>query len=127
MKLFKMLRLFSRRESGQILVELLVAVAILGITAVAFFNGLSTSSNIVFSVDERETAKNLAENQMEYLKDQAYAASYVPAQIPDEYPGYSANISVSAIASRDGNIQKITVIIKHQNKEVVRLEGYKVN
>lgn len=122
-----MLRFFIRRESGQILIETLVALAILGVTAVVFLNGLTTSSAIVFSVDERETAKNLAESQMEYVKSQAYAASYVPATIPGEYAGYSANISVSAIASRDGNIQKVTVIVKHQSKEVTRLEGYKVN
>jgi prepilin-type N-terminal cleavage/methylation domain-containing protein len=122
-----MLRLFSHRESGQTLVEILVAVAILGITAVTFFSGFTTSSDIVFSVDERETGKNIAESQLEYVKSQTYAASYVPDIIPDEYAGYSANITVSSIASRDGNIQKVTVIIKHQDKEVSRLEGYKVN
>jgi prepilin-type N-terminal cleavage/methylation domain-containing protein len=127
MRFSKMLRLFSHRESGQTLVEILVAVAILGITAVTFFSGFTTSSDIVFSVDERETGKNIAESQLEYVKSQTYAASYVPDIIPDEYAGYSANITVSSIASRDGNIQKVTVIIKHQDKEVSRLEGYKVN
>ncbi len=106
---------------------MLVAVAILGVTAVAFFSGFTTSSNLVVSVDERETAKNLAESQMEYVKNQVYAASYDPAPIPDEYVGYSANITVSTIDSRDGNIQKLTVIIKHHDAEVTRLEGYKVN
>jgi prepilin-type N-terminal cleavage/methylation domain-containing protein len=127
MRFSKMLRLFSHRESGQTLVEILVAVAILGITAVTFFSGFTTSSDIVFSVDERETGKNIAESQLEYVKSQTYAASYVPDIIPDEYAGYSANITVSSIASRDGNIQKVTVIIKHQDKEVAHLEGYKVN
>ncbi|MFC2021124.1 type II secretion system protein J [Chloroflexota bacterium] len=127
MQLAKMLKMLTRHESGQTILEMLVSLAILGVTAVAFLNGLTTSSAIGFSVDERETAKNIAESQMEYVKDQTYAASYSPAPIPGEYAGYSANISVSAIASRDGNIQKVTVIVKHQNNEVTRLEGYKVN
>ncbi len=122
-----MLKMLTRHESGQTLVEMLVALAILSITAVIFLNGFTTASGIVFSVDNRETAKNLAEIQMEYVKNQAYAASYIPAPIPDEYVGYSANISVSTVPSRDGNIQKVTVIVKHQDRELTSLEGYKVN
>ncbi len=117
-----------KNERGFTLVEMLVSLAILGITSVAFLSGFSTASLGVSIVDERETAKNLAESQMEYVKDQAYAASYVPSpELSNEYAGYSANISVSTVPARDGNIQKITVIVKHQDKEVTRLEGYKVN
>ncbi len=116
------------RQSGLTLVEMLVSVAILGIITVALFNGFSTASRGVSIADERETAKNLAESQMEYVKDQVYAASYAPSpELSNEYAGYSANISVSTVPARDGNIQKITVIVKHQDKEVTRLEGYKVN
>ena len=127
MRLFKLFKKLCRRESGLTLIEMLVALTILGITAVAFSNGLNSASAITFSEDQRESAKNLAEIQMEYAKDQYYAASYDPAPIPDEYQFYSANISVGYLDSRDGNIQKITVIIKFQDHEVTRLEGYKVN
>ena len=107
--------------------ETLIALAVVGVTAVIFINGLSTSSSIVVSADESETAKNLAEYQMEYVKNQTYDASYEPAPIPDSYQGYSANITVSAITSRDGNIQKITVTISHWDTRVISLEGFKVN
>lgn len=116
-----------KNERGLTLVEVIVALAILGLISVAFLSGLSGASRGVSIADEQETAKNLAESQMEYVKDQAYAASYAPASIPSEYTGYSASISISAIASKDGNIQKITVIVMHQNREVTRLEDYKVN
>ncbi len=116
-----------KNEKGFTLVEVLVAVALLGLISVNFLGGLSVASKGGSIVDERETAKNLAESQMECVKDQAYAASYVPTPIPGEYSGYSANISVSNIASKDGNIQKITVKIAHQGKEAARLESYKVN
>ena len=117
-----------KNQRGFTLIEVLVSVAIIGITSVLFFVGFSTSSKGTFIVDERETAKNLAESQMEYIKNQDYAASYnSSSELTNEYIGYSANISVSSIPSRDGNIQKITVIVKHQDKELTRLEGYKVN
>lgn len=117
-----------KSQKGFTLLEVLVAVAIVGITAVFFFMGFTTSSKSTFIIDERETAKNLAESQLENVKDQDYAVSYnASSGLLDEYPGYSANISVSAVASRDGNIQKITVTITHQGKEVTSLEGYKVN
>ncbi len=116
-----------RNQSGLTLIETLIAVAIVGITAVIFINSMSTSSRIVVSVDENETAKNLAEYQMEYIKNQEYSSSYEPATIPDSYVGYAANITVGTVPSRDGNIQKITVTISHHDSNVTSLEGYKVN
>ena len=102
-----------------------MALAILGLIAVAFLSGLSTASKAVFIADERATAENLAQSQMEYVKNQDYAASYAPAPIPGEYDGYSVMIDVDPL--RDGNVQKITVTIEHtNNKEVTTLEDYKV-
>jgi type II secretory pathway pseudopilin PulG len=124
----KMKRLFRRlssREDGFLLIEALIALALIGILAVTFSSGFGTGSKALTMTDERETAKNLAESQMEYVYDLPFASSYSPAPIGSEYPNYSADITTTNITSRDGSIQKITVIIKHHGEEVLRLEGDK--
>ena len=105
---------------------MLVALAILGVISVTFLHGLSIATDGVAISDERETAKNIAESQMEYVKSQDYADSYAIAPIPSEYTDYSVDIIVSTIESRDGNIQNVAVLVKHQNEQVLCLESYKM-
>ena len=112
-------------ERGASLIETLVALALLGIIGATFLSALSTSTNARFIADEQASAGILAQSQMENVKKQDYTFSYDPAPIPDEYAGYSTVIDVDSL--RNGNIQKITVTIKHHNREVTTLESYKVN
>jgi prepilin-type N-terminal cleavage/methylation domain-containing protein len=121
-------------EKGFSLIEVVIAIALLGIIGVAFLGGLSTASRVLFIADERETAKNLAESQMEYAKGLPWStSSYTPATpLPSEYAGYTVEIYGDTITSRDdGNIQKIRVIVSHQGRPIIMaanstLEGYKV-
>ncbi len=108
------------------LIELVIAIGILGLVATAFLAALSTSSKALFTADQRETAKNLAESQLEYVKDLDYATTYSPAPIPAQYPNYLASISTVNITSRDSDIQKINVTIRHQGRDVITLSGFKV-
>ena len=114
-----------KSEKGASLIETMVALALLGIIGVTFLMVLATTSNTRFIADERASARILAESQMENVRKQNYAFSYDPVPIPDEYASYSAVIDVDSM--RNGNIQKITVTIKHKSREVTTLEGYKVN
>ena len=120
-----------RGEKGFSLIESLIAIAVLSIIGSVFLCGLSTASKVRFLIDERETAKNLAESQMEYVKGQAYLTSYAAAPISGEYTGYSVTIYADDVTLRDDKIQKIRVIVSHQNRPIIlaansTLEDYKV-
>ena len=114
-----------RSEKGFSLIEVMVALAILSIIAVAFLGAMATSSKTLFTTDKHNTANNLAESQMEHIKSQMYALSYSPAPIPDEYTSYSAIIDVEPF--QDNNIQKVTITIIHNGTTVTTLQDYKVN
>ena len=119
-------------EEGDSLIEVLAAVAILGVIAVTFLGGVSTGSKGVYIADERATAESLAQTQMEWAKNASYttnATQYSTAPIPtgDDYINYSANITAQPLHITDDGIQKITVTIEHSGKEVLTLEGYKVD
>ena len=116
---------WRKNEAGSSLIETVVSLALLGIISVAFLSALATSSNARFISDEHTSARILAESQMENAKKQTYAFSYDPVPIPTEYPGYSAVIDVDNL--RNGNIQKITVTIRHHDRDITQLESYKVN
>ena len=119
-------------ESGTTFIETVVALALLGIIAVAFLSGLATTSKASIIADEQAAAESLAQSQMEWAKEADYtenATGYSPADIPngEDYIGYSAIITAEPLDSPDDGIQKITVTVKHYDKEVLQLEGYKVD
>ena len=119
------------KNRGLTLIEVLIAIALLGIIVVGSLGALSTTSKARFIRDERQTAKTLAESQMEYVKKLGYASSYAPAPIPIDYDNYSVIIDTDNISSRDGNIQRIRVIVSQQGRPIIMaenatLEGYKV-
>jgi len=57
-----------RKQRGTGFIEVIIALAILGIVAVVFLGGLGTSLKTVFISDESATALALAQSQMEYVK-----------------------------------------------------------
>lgn len=125
-----------KRERGFTFIEVVIALGVLGMIAVGFLSGLGTASKGLLIADERETANNLAEAQIENVKNQAYDDINDPPQyslmpgIPDSY---SIDQPLAFRLDQDGDpltddgIQKIRVIVRHNGKEVLTLEDYKVN
>ncbi len=119
-------------ETGTTFIETVVALALLGIIAVAFLSGLATTSKASIIADEQATTESLARSQMEWAKNITYVydtTEYSSVPIPggSDYAGYSANVTAEPLHNPDDGIQKLTVTVKHYDKEVCQLEGYKVD
>ena len=121
-----------KNEKGFTLIEVLIAIALLGIIGIAFLGGLSTASKALFLADERTTAESLARSQMEYVKIQDYdptdTQSYEQVDVPSgDYPDFTISVNADPLNPTDDGIQKITVVVKHHGKEIITLEDYKVD
>ncbi len=121
----------SRAEKGSTFIEVLIALALLGIIAVAFLSGLATTSKASIISDEQTTAESLAQSQMEWVKKATYvyeATEYSPAPVlgNKDYSNYFATVAAAPLHNPDDGIQKITVTISRSGKELFMLEGYKV-
>lgn len=146
------------KEKGFSLMEVMVAIALMGIVAVAFLGALSTGSKAIFIADERATAESLARTQMEYVRNRDYitALDYDPGEpgsgeviyekideIPDGYTIRSIDRDVDTVENIigvpwdpdpqinqplvvDAGLQRIKLVVGHQGKELVTLEGYKL-
>ena len=115
---------FQGSSRGSTLVEVAIAIALLGVITIGFLSSLSNASTVLIIADEQATAESLARSQMEDVKNQPKSASYIPS-IPPEYElvGYSANITAGLLKL---GLQEITIGIYHHDEELVTLVGYRV-
>jgi len=135
----------KKNEKGFSLIEVVIALLLMGIIGIALLIGLATASKAIFIADERATAESLARSQMEYVKNQDYIDySADPHDVYDEITppaGYSIGSTAvpfdpvtgqpyseaGGIFVQDDGIQKITVTVSHNGKEIITLEDYKVD
>ena len=107
-------------QRGVSLIEVLVAVAILGLISTAYLSALVSSSKTQNVDQTLASAMHLAESQMEYVMNQPYAVSYASdAAISSKYAGYSVAISVTDVTSRDASLQKICVTVSHGVRPII--------
>jgi len=107
--------------------ETVIAVAIMGIIAVAFLSALATTSSARATNDERTAAKILAEDIIENIKSDNFSRDEYVAVVPAEFPGYTVDPNPIIPVNTGNGIQKITVVVFHHGHEVLRLESYKVD
>jgi prepilin-type N-terminal cleavage/methylation domain-containing protein len=128
-----MKRLFNRlkESNGFTLVEVLVAMALLGIIGVGFLSALGGASRALLMTDVKQTARNIAEMQMEQIKSQGWQLAYGPVtddpDVAAQYPGFDIDIEADEFPRPpDSNLQRITISVLHSGKEVYTVTSYKV-
>ena len=142
-----------KKEKGFTLVEVIIALALVGIIAVSFLMALSAASKALIVADEHTAAESLARSQMEHIKNQDYSTINVdwvytvtdlersssdwpdwwgtgdpgnPPLLSSNYAGYSVEASADEDDDNPG-IQKITVTVSYGSNEIITLEDYKVD
>jgi len=141
----KVRKAFQGRSRGFSLIEVSIAIALIGVLAVAIMGALSYASTVLIITDRQSTAESLAKSQMEFVKNQDYipaddgdVATYEEISsisIPEGYAIWSVNRddeivdNVVGIPWNSGNntavyedngLQKITVIVSY---DIVRPEN----
>jgi prepilin-type N-terminal cleavage/methylation domain-containing protein len=122
----------NSNESGQTLMEILIALAILSVVGVTFIAGVTNTSKQSYIADEQATSESLARSQMEWVKRLEYSSNGTgypaePIPLTSDYLNYTANITALPLHNPDEGIQKITISIFHSDKPIFSLEDYKVD
>jgi prepilin-type N-terminal cleavage/methylation domain-containing protein len=117
-------KILPGKSRGFTLIEVLIALALFAIIGIVFAGGLATASRAVLIADVRTNAESLARTEMEYVKTQEYSAgnwSYVVTHLesictPDCPSWWTTNPA-----------QEITVTVRHEDRRVITLVGYKID
>ena len=129
-------------QKGVMLLEVLVGLAILGVIAVAYMNGLTSTFNAISISQERVAAESLAKSQIEYIKVQGYilvddynpdypVTSYELITVPSDLAaaGYSVNISTpeEVISALEGGfeLQSINITVRRNNQQKLQISIYR--
>ncbi len=146
---------WSERSRGAVLIEVLIALAILGLISTVFIGAMYTSLQAARLTDERSTALTLAKSQIEFVKMQEYADSdwaYAvttsggtysampswwttspPPALSSEYAGYTvtvtgvSNIDLDGTGGPDVGIRTVTAAASHYGTVIFTLEDYEVD
>lgn len=140
---------------GFSMIEIVIAIALIGVIAVAVLSALSTASMALIIADKRATAESLARSQMEYVKNSPYIDYSKELSDPEREPDFYGQITIPSelvdytletksepinpsnhqpypekdgspgVYQNDDGIQKITVIVSHDGEVEVTLEDYK--
>lgn len=148
----KVRKAFQGSSRGITAIEVLIALAIVGVIAIAFLSGLTTASMALIIADERATAESLARSQLEFVKNQPYESApeggahiYLKITGIPEAEGYTIwsenrtpgqyvpivlgipwDSGNNTAVNKDNGLQRIKLVIMRDDEAVIIIEGYKV-
>ena len=122
-----------RGQGGLTLIEVVVAVAILGAIGVTFISAIGAGYKSVTLVDEKTQAEALIRSQLDDIEASDYEITGVYPVTVDVPYQYSVSIDVQVLDTEtcfdDGNcdtLQMITVVVSRPGGTVKSVSTYKV-
>lgn len=129
-------------QKGVMLLEILLGLAILGVIAVAYMSGMTSTFNAIGISQERVAAESLAKSQVEYIKVQDYVLvdDYDPGDPANRYElitvpadlaaaGYSVNITtpveIISVNSSAFELQGVNVTVMRNNQRKLQISIYR--
>jgi prepilin-type N-terminal cleavage/methylation domain-containing protein len=140
--------IFLRSRKGSTLLEVLIAVAVLGLITASIFPVFIMLNKAEFKWTQQTVSESLIRTQVEYIKGcpYIYGNSSAPNPpydtVPPPDPSYEIDVVAQPIhidtsttppghwdlpAGQDEGIQKITIQIKHVGNLVTSVTNYKVD
>ena len=126
-----------QNQNGFSLIEVLLAMALVGILGTSVPGALSTANKTMFVSNEHTMAESVARSQMDHIQNQNYDSTNNPPvyTVLSSLPtGYSIVTPMTARldpkvdgTANDDGLQQITVTVKHGTKIVYTLIDFKVN
>ena len=154
MRRMKQMTATRRHEKGQILIEVLIALALLGVISTTFIGAMYTALQTARIAEEKSATLTLAKSQIEFVRNQDYSEndweysisttqrstslapswwSTPPPLLSTEYEGYSvdvtgvSDIDLDGAGGPDEGIRTITAIARHEGVVVFTMEDYEVD
>ena len=130
-------KVFGGSSRGFSMLEVVIAIALLGIIAISVLTALQTAALALINADRRATAESLARTQMEYVRysnyDDILEEGHPQYDLDPEItlpPYYGVETTAVRLnkdenPSDDDGIQEITVAVSHEGLVVVTLEDFK--
>ena len=114
-------------QRGFVMVEMLLAVAIVGTAMLATVAAFSTASRTAAYVDDATTGEWVATSQIELIKTAVYQltpGTYASVAVP---AGFAVSNATSDVTGGDVNIQIVTVVVSRGGETVFETSALKVN